>query len=69
MDFKCMYCYKEFKYKYYLDRHYNRKNSCNMVENTRCFICLKDFSSKDALKKTYEQTNSMPAYDKYSKYN
>lgn len=61
MDFKCMYCYKEFKYKYYLDRHYNRKNSCNMVENTRCFICLKDFSSKDALKKHMnKQTQCQP---------
>ena len=51
IDFKCMYCDKQFKYKHHLKQHYNRKNACNIVVNTQCFICLKRFSSKDALKK------------------
>lgn len=46
VDFSCHKCNKKFKSQYHLDRHLNRKNSCDKSNNFICDICKKEFTLK-----------------------
>lgn len=46
VDFSCHKCNKKFKSQYHLDRHLNRKNSCDKNSIFICDICKKEFTLK-----------------------
>lgn len=46
VDFSCHKCNKKFKSQYHLDRHLNRKNSCDKNNIFICDICKKEFTLK-----------------------
>jgi len=57
MVIKCDLCNKEFKYKVDLERHKNRKTTCNKSnELYNCDICKSDFNSKSHLE-SHEKTH------------
>ena len=53
----CNDCGQEFRDKYNLKSHKDRKIPCTMVINTRCFICLTEFSSVSALNRHMNKQN------------
>ena len=60
-SYKCDICHLEFKSKFGLDKHTNKKNKCNIITDYQCDKCLKyfrerrnltDHKNKDFCKKT-----------------